>query len=410
MHTDGLTPTDESSGAHHDIAVVGSGAAGLMAACAATERGARVVVLTDRGVGTSNSAVAQGGLQLPVDDPAALERFADDVARSAGPAVDPARIDHFVRSVRPTIELLRSWGLELDRDANGELVRRSAGGLSEPRIVTADDRIGTAILRVLRRRAGELGIEVRPRCRIVDVEAGPGGIGLRAEDGARWRFDAVVVAVGGRAFEHARAHDHPTSNPANRNSTLYGAVRALGIAEIDPDRFQFQPYGIVLPDGERTERCVPESVVELGARVVDRTGVPLAPAGADRRVLTEAMFDAVRSGSSERADDGSPVLRLTVGDLDRDELLRRYPHLDRIYARAALPSGDVFVEPVVHYQLGGFVVAPDCSTTVPGLFLAGEMTGGLHGRNRLMGNGITEAVVDGFVAGSGAATLVSSAR
>jgi aspartate oxidase len=95
--------------------------------------------------------------------------------------------------------------------------------------------------------------------------------------------------------------------------------------------------------------------------------------------------------------------RLTLGSLDPDELVARYPRLPRMLEGALLPSGDVNVVPVLHYQLGGFRVGADGSTSVPGLFLAGEMAGGLHGRNRLMGNGITEAVVSGRLAGEAAA-------
>ena len=80
-----------------------------------------VLVLTDRGLGTSNSAVAQGGLQLPPDDPGATARFLDDILRSAGSGVDEARVAHFVEEVAATVELLRRWGLELDTDEAGEL-------------------------------------------------------------------------------------------------------------------------------------------------------------------------------------------------------------------------------------------------------------------------------------------------
>ncbi len=387
------------------LVVVGSGAAGLMAACAAAELGVRATLLTDRGIGTSNSAVAQGGLQLPEADVASIEGFVGDITRSAGPSGDTDRIEHFAESVRPTVELLQRWGLELDRDDAGELVRQTAGGLSEPRIVTAGDRIGTAILRVLRRRVTELGLDVVTKCRIVDIGPDADAHTLVTDDHRTIRATAVVLAIGGRSFEHARSQRIPTSNPANTNSTLYDAVRRLGIAETDPDRFQYQPYGVVLPDGRHSERCVPESVVGLGARVVDADDRPIAPAGADRRVLTEAMFAELERDRGERAA-GIPVLRLTLGSIDRAVLLARYPHLERLLDQAALPNGDVHVVPVVHYQLGGFAVGPDCSTPVPRLYLAGEMTGGLHGHNRLMGNGITEAVVDGLLAGRAAAELV----
>jgi succinate dehydrogenase / fumarate reductase flavoprotein subunit/L-aspartate oxidase len=154
-------------------------------------------------------------------------------------------------------------------------------------------------------------------------------------------------------------------------------------------------------DGAVSGACVPESVVELGARVVDRSGRCVAPEGADRRVLTDAMFDALTDGRGEMVGE-RPSLRLTLGTVPEALLRDRYPHLGRLHDRARLPGGDVRVVPIAHYQLGGFLVDGSGATAVPGLFLAGEMTGGLHGRNRLMGNGITEAVVDGRCAGEAA--------
>lgn len=387
------------------LAIIGTGAAGLMAACVAAEL-VPVVVLTDRGIGTSNSAVAQGGLQLPLDDSESLERFRRDITRSAGPNVDADRLEGFLAAVRPTVKMLEEWGLQLDRTTSGELVRRIAGGLSEPRVVTAGDRIGTAVLRVLRAQARKRELDIVTQTRIVDIHAGAQEFELVTEQGEVMAAEAVIVAIGGRSFEHARTAGVPTSNPANTNTTLYSAVRRLGIAEIDPDLFQYQPYGIVDPVEGVTGKCVPESVVELGARVVDAQGRTVARELADRRELTEAMFTAMAGPTAERSASDEPVLRLTVGSVPSGELTNRFPHLVRTYERARLPNGDLHVVPVVHYQLGGFAVAPDGSTTVPGLYLAGEMTGGLHGRNRLMGNGITEAIVDGYLAGSAAATLV----
>ncbi len=387
--------------------MIGAGAAGLMASCVAHPE-VPTLLVTDRGIGTSNSAVAQGGLQLPDEDASAIERFRDDILRSGGPSVDTERLDHFVNAVRPTVERLRAWGLELDLDDEGRPIKRLAGGLSEPRVVTAGDRIGSAILKVLRSRAEHLGVSVVTKRQIVDLQHRGDAFVLRDRDGGDIQARAVIVGVGGGAFEFARQTGRPTSNPPNANTTLYAALRRLGLVEIDPDLFQFQPYGIVDTDGTITGKCVPESIVELGARVVDRSGAAVAPPRADRRSLTAAMFASMDNGTAEIAPNGQPVLRLTLGKVAPQLVEQRYPHLGRVYGRSRLDGGDVFVVPVLHYQLGGFAVEPDGSTPIPGLFLAGEVTGGLHGHNRLMGNGITEAVVDGFVAGQAAIDYLRS--
>lgn len=378
----------------------------MMAAGVAADR-VGVALVTDRGLGTSNSAVAQGGLQLPEPGDAALARFRADIRNSGGSGIDEARLDRFVREVRPTIELLTSWGLELDRTPDGSLVRRIAGGLSEPRIVTSGDRIGSALLKVLRSRLIDASVDLSLQSRVIDIELTSGGFGLRLADGAVVEATAVVLAVGGGAFEAAVRTGVPTSNPANQNTGLYEAVRRLGVEEADTDLFQYQPYGIVHPVEGVTGKCVPESVVELGASVVDASGVAVARSGADRRELTAAMFEALADGRGSKNDSGVPTCVLNLGEVADDELFGRYPHLERALVGARTAEGHVHVMPVLHYQLGGFRVAPDGSTTVPGLHLAGEMAGGLHGRNRLMGNGITEAVVSGRLAGLAAADFVA---
>ncbi len=395
-----------TGGGDHDLIVVGSGAAGLMAACiAAVDR--PVALLTDRGIGTSNSAVAQGGLQCPTDRSDSIALFRDDMLRSAGDVpIDPARVEHFVGEAGPTIELLRSWGLECDLGPDGSPLRLVAGGMSEARLITAAGRIGSAILKVLRRRAAEVGVEIRTRMPVVDLGRDGERLVVVTEH-ATTRATAVILAVGGTAYERAIATGRPTSNPVNRNSVLYEAIRRLGVVETDPDRFQYQPYGIVTPSGRETGRCVPESVSGLGASVVDRDGTPIVAPTANREEIYRAMTDqrerAVRAGDTT-------CYVLTLGELDRDELLARYPHLRRSFDKHGLPSGDVLVAPVLHYQLGGFAVGPDCSTSVPGLYLAGEVTGGLHGANRLMGNGITEAVVDGRSAAIAAGCYIDEMR
>ena len=418
-----------------DVVVVGSGAAGQMAA-AEIGRRAGVVVLTDRGLGTSASAVAQGGLQLPADTDEARAAMRSDMLASGGDGVDPERVRHFVDSIRPAIDRLVSWGLELDRGPDGTPLTLSAGGLSEPRIVTSGRRIGPAVLRVLRDRLDELGTTVRTRTTVVairpspdgqtvevDVTTAAAGAGAAAQDdgetveaetadagtgdtvsGAIETIVArsVIVATGGRSFDEGRRTGRPTSNPTNRNESMHDVLRGLGIDEVDPDLFQYHPYGIVGADGVDTGVCVPESIVAFGGRLVDDDGGALVDPTADRAQVVAAM----RRHLGDDAGASGATCRLSLDGVDEAALLDRYPHLRRLLDGRRRTDGTIPVRPVLHYQLGGFVVGPDGSTTVPGLFLAGEITGGLHGRNRLMGNGITEAVVDGWSAARAALARV----
>jgi succinate dehydrogenase/fumarate reductase flavoprotein subunit len=146
-------------------------------------------------------------------------------------------------------------------------------------------------------------------------------------------------------------------------------------------------------------RCVPESIVNFRVRLLDRHGAEVGKVGEDRYALTQRMFAAADEGRAVRLDDGAPGLWLTLSDVDPDALRQHFPKLVQYLERHDQLGADVLVFPFLHYYLGGFRVNARCESAWPGLFLAGEMVGGLHGRNRLMGNGITDSLVHGRLAG-----------
>ena len=381
------------------VAVIGSGVAGLMAAIAA---GPDTVLFTDGPLGKSNSSMAQGGLQLPPAGADALERFAEDMRKSARVPLDADRVAAFVGHVEETIASLVDWGLELDRDAQGEVVRRMAGGLSEPRIVSARDQIGPAIMKILLARVRAAGVHVVDHARVVDIRPADPGLGLDVEHGGTvepWRARAVVCCTGGVTYREAQRRALPTTNPANENHLLFARLAAAGLPRDHADFFQFQPYGLAASGQEPVGRCVPESIVNFRVRLLDRDGAEVGAVGEDRYALTQRMFAAADAGRAVRLDDGSPGLWLTLSDVDPDALHRHFPKLMQYLERHQQVGADVLVFPFLHYYLGGFRVSPRCDSAWPGLFLAGEMVGGLHGRNRLMGNGITDSLVHGRLAG-----------
>jgi len=385
------------------VAIIGSGAAGLQAALAARRNGADVVICSDRGLGQSNSVLAQGGMQYPVDE-ASEHCLAADMIAAGGTPPDPDRLRTFVGHIRPMVAELIGAGLELDHDEDGSLIRRRAGGMSEPRVVTSGDRIGAPVMRLLLRQVRDSDIEIREHVTVEDV--GRRGAGLVVSSGSSdIAADAVVAATGGRAWSWASARDRPTSNPPNGNDRLFAALTAHAeLATVDPDEFQYQPFGDVRSlGGDGVGKLIPESIAAAGVRILDRRGVEVVDPLAGRRTVTAAMHERLRAGLGVAADNGIEGLRLTLSDLDPDWVARHYPTLHRRLSGRGDAGDDQIVAPFVHYQLGGLAVRPDGSTTLPGLYLAGEITGGLHGHNRLMGNGLTEALVGGRLAGAAAA-------
>jgi succinate dehydrogenase / fumarate reductase flavoprotein subunit/L-aspartate oxidase len=393
------------------VAVVGAGAAGLMAACVAAPN-ADTLLLTDRALGACNSAMAQGGLQLPYATGASRESFVADIMRSARVPVDEVLVRQFVDTVSGCVEELEGWGLELDRDESGTLVRVRAGGLSEARIVSSGDSIGVALARVLRDRTESLGVAVETHATVerVDPEDGFVKISVRERDGSvrMLRARSVVAATGGVTYRRARDRHEATTNPQNENHVLYDALCDLGLERIHEDFFQYQPFGIVSVGSGAVGRCVPESIVNYRVRLLDRHGETVCDLSRDRLEVGDAMRDAMARGDAYPAADAGLGLLLTLSDVDPDELRTHFPKLVAHLDRQGLLGSDVLVRPFLHYQLGGFRTGLDGRTNVPGLFLAGEMTGGLHGRNRLMGNGITDSLVRGRMAGAAASAFARS--
>lgn len=386
-----------------NIAIIGSGAAGLMAAIEASPAGG-CLLLTDGTLGRSNSAMAQGGLQLPRRDPRSLEAFCEDIYRSARVEVDAQRVRNFVAHVAEVIETLARWGLQLDRDQRGELVRRMAGGLSEPRIVSVRDQIGPALMRVLLHKLEACPVDRLEHAQVLDIRREGTRLvieGERAGRPLRLRARRVICCTGGPTWREARRRGLPTTNPPNHNHILFDRLAARGLPLVHPDFYQYQPFGIVRSAGEKVGRCVPESIVNLGVRLLDREGRDIGSLRRDRWELTCHLFELSRQGRAVQTEHG-PGFRMTLSEVDGGQLAREFPKVLRLMARYGEGNGDILVYPFLHYYLGGFVVDVRCRSALPGLFLAGEMVGGLHGRNRLMGNGITDSLVHGWLAGRAA--------
>ena len=394
----------------YKIVIVGSGAAGLMAAIQASQTEGCALV-TDGPLGHSNSVMAQGGLQLPEATPESEERFYEDILRSARGEADPRLVRNFVRQVSPTVAALERWGLTLDRDERGQIIRRLAGGLSEPRIVSVRDQIGPAIMKVLLHKVRSCDLELLEHRRVVRLEQVRGGcfrLRLRTPEDVEEEVEAkaVVVCTGGISYREALKRRTHTTNPPNGNHVLFDHLEAMGLPMVHRDYFQYQPFGIVRTAVNGVGKAVPESIVNFPVRLLDRYGREIGEVRQDRYALTQLMFALAREGRTAEDSEGSRGFWLTLADIDPEDVARTFPKLHQYLVRERLLGQNVLVFPFLHYYLGGFKISPDCASSIPGLFLAGEITGGLHGRNRLMGNGITDSLVHGRIAGESACAYV----
>jgi len=364
----------------------------MSAALEASGKGAEVTLVTDRATGRSNSIMAQGGIHLPRNDPEDIEATIGDAIRVGGADLDPERLRRFVEELPALQTLLEEWGLTFDRDASGALTRRLAGGLSSPRIATVGDQIGRPLMRLLKDRVLST-CEVLGSTPVVGIGLDSGSFSLDTEAGLI-HARAVVVATGGVAYHQALDTGTLTSNPPNENASLRATLIALGLEEMKPRRFQWHPFGVKASRKGITLSCVPESVAALGPRlVVAGNGAEVCRLPAPRMEVVDAM---------KRVAEGGAEIRLTLSELE-ETTLSGFPKVERLMRDY---GPDPVVVPVIHYELSGFATDLDQSSGIDGLYLAGEIVGGLHGRERLMGAGVADSLVHGRRAGSSAAMFV----
>ncbi|GIW46025.1 MAG: hypothetical protein KatS3mg077_3307 [Candidatus Binatia bacterium] len=285
------------------------------------------------------------------------------------------------------MEALESWGFVLDRDDRGELIRRLAGGLSEPRIVSVREQIGPAIMSVLGNQVRRCDLEILEHHLVT---------GIQPYSGRRFRLElvgpgeassilearAVVVCTGRISYWMAQRRSEQTADPPNINHVLFQRMRAMGLPLVQPDYFQYQPFGIVATTQNGVGKAVPESIVNFPVRLLDRYGQDIGDIRLDRLALTERMFALAREGRAVDCGDGKRGFWLTLSELDPEQIARTFPKLHQYLTREKLLGQNVFVYPFLHYFLGGFQITPTCASVIPGLFLAGEITGGLRGQNR----------------------------
>lgn len=384
------------------VVVVGAGLAGRMAAVTAAEH-RRVVLVTDGPLARSNSVMAQGGLHVPRPEPGDDEAMLDDLARSARVPVDLARARVLVQDAADVTDQLVSWGLELDHLPDGGLRRLRAGGMSSARVLTIGDSVGPPLLALLGRRLD--AVDVRTHTAVTDLRPAGDHVVVACDPGPDLAAEVVVVATGGGSWGHAEDTGTRTTNPRNRNHEFRRVLDRLGVATVDEDRWQYQPFGLVDGPPGPPARCVPETLASSGPRLLDRHGDELVALPADRLAITRAMFDHVDARGV--AGPHGPGFRLTLSEVPVARIRAEYPRAARTLELMGSLGGDVLVMPFLHYQLGGVVVDVDQRTSVDRVLAAGEVTGGLHGRNRLMGAGVTEALVSGRRAGR---TAVEVAR
>ena len=398
--------------AQADVLVVGSGGAGMSAALAARAAGASVLVATKSALGAGNTGRAQGGIQAAVGDDDSVEAHCRDTFEAGHRAARPELVRILAEGGPDAIAWLSRLGVAFSRDG-GRLRLLRCGGASRPRLLQAGERTGAEMVRALRAAVRASGARVREGAALVDLEPraqgweavlAPGGNGSRL----RVRAGAVVLAAGGGLRGEAEAIGQGSTNHPDATPEVLRLALSLGAEGREVDSWQRHPTGSVWPP-QLAGYALPETTRAYGATLHDAAGERFVDELAPRDVVARAIIDAVAAGRGARAPDGREGVWLDTAAIDRENgagfTADRLAYVHRRYLKAGvdITRERVLVYPVLHYRNGGLAIDPLAATTLPGLFAAGEIAGGVHGSNRLMGNSLLDTVVYGRRAGRSAA-------
>ncbi|MGH2735480.1 MAG: fumarate reductase/succinate dehydrogenase flavoprotein subunit [Actinomycetota bacterium] len=422
-----------------DVIVIGAGGAGLRAAIEAQTQGARTAIICKSLLGKAHTVMAEGGVAAalgtvyPEDT---WEVHFRDTMRG-GKMLNNWRMARIHAQEAPERVLeLEEWGALFDRTQDGRILQRDFGGHRFARLAHVGDRTGLEMIRILQHKAVAMDIDVFMECTIVrllkDGDRIAGAFGYRRETGKfiEVRAPAVVLATGGvgKAYK------------ISSNSWEYtGDGHALGLWAgadlIDMEFVQFHPTGMVWPpsvmgilvtEGVRGDggilrnasderfmlRYIPEmfrsetaeTEEEADRWYTDRKGARRPPDLLPRDEVARAIVAEIKEG---RGTPHGGVYLDIASRRDADFITRRLPgmyHQFKELADVDITREPMEVGPTCHYIMGGLKVeAETAATTVPGLFAAGEVAGGMHGANRLGGNSLSDLLVFGRRAGRSAA-------
>ncbi len=398
-----------------DVLIIGGGGAGASAALMARENGARVLLVTKLRFGDANTMMAQGGIQAADKENDSPAHHYLDVIGGGRFVNFPDLVEALVMDAPEVIAWLERLGMMFEKTPTGEMVTIHGGGTSRKRMHYARDYSGAEIMRTLRdevRNHPDIRIvEFAPAIELVLNTRGEcaGAILQNLETGERLLVKAktTIIATGGGGRLHYQ--NFPTTN--HYGATADGLVLAyrVGAKLAFIDTMQYHPTGAAYPE-QILGQLVTEKVRGLGAQVCNVDGeqfvYPLETRDVEAAAFIRECLERKRGVQTPTGQWGvwldSPLIDVIHGT---GTVAKELPAMVRQYKRFGIDMAKepILVYPTLHYQNGGIAIKADCSTDVPNLFVAGEASGGVHGRNRLMGNSLLDVCVFGRRAGVAAA-------
>ena len=397
-----------------DVLVIGGGGAGATAALLAQENGAKVLLTTKLRLGDCNTVGAQAGTQAADRPNDSLAIHYLDTMGGGHFANVPELVEALVKDAPMVIKWLGTLGVNWDKMADGTMHELSGGGASRLRLHSARDYTGLEEMRVLRDEIGNRKIDYLEFSPAVELLMDDKGqvcgavlVNLETNELTMVRAKSVVMATGGMGRLHIQGF--PTTN--HYGATADGLVLAyrVGAQLIFMDTMQYHPTGAAYPM-QILGQLVTEKVRSLGAQLVNVDGeqfiMPLEPRDVVAAAIIRECQERQKGVKTPAGQVGvwldSPMIDMLRGE---GTVARELPAMVRQFGRFNIDIArePMLIYPTLHYQNGGIKINTEGATTVPGLFAAGECEGGVHGRNRLIGNSTLDIFVFGRRAGRAAA-------
>lgn len=403
-----------------DVLVIGGGGAGASAAIEAHNYGVKVMIVTKLRMGDANTMMAEGGIQAadkPNDSPAIhyLDAFGGGHF-----AAKPELLHTLVNEAPDAILWLNKLGVLFDKASDGTMITTHGGGTSRMRMHAAKDYSGAEIMRVLRDEVLNKQITVVDFTAAIELILDENGaacgavlMNMETKEILIARAKTVILATGGAGRLHYQGF--PTSN--HYGATADGLILGYraGAKLMYADTLQYHPTGAAYPE-QIFGALVTEKVRSLGAMFVNSEGEAFVYPLETRDVSSAAIIrECGERGKGIATPEGSgvwldtPLIEIIGGE---GTIEKRIPGMLRMYSKYDIDirQTPILVYPTLHYQNGGLNINSECLTDVENLYAAGEVVGGIHGRNRLMGNSLLDIIVFGRNAGRNAAEKSKTAK
>tara|TARA_Y100001968_G_scaffold330638_1_gene383048 strand:- start:3103 stop:4860 length:1758 start_codon:yes stop_codon:yes gene_type:complete len=393
-----------------NVLVIGCGGAGLRAAIEVKLAGLDVVLLGKRPKTDSHTVLAAGGINaafgnLDIED-SWEQHFVDTYLEGYGIA-DPEQIEMMVRESPELVEEIDDWGANFEKLKNGKFDQRYFGAHKYRRTCYSGDYTGLSILKTLLKKADQLMIPIFDSQYVTELlirdEICFGAMSFNTNSSERTIHlaDAVILCTGG----HTRLWKKSSSRKNENTGDGYFLGLKAGCKLVDMEMVQFHPSGMLLPE-DIAGTLVTEAVRGEGGKLFNNKGERFM-INYDKERMELSTRDKVAMANYTEIIEGRGTknggVYLDISHLDKEFIIKKIPSIYRQFLETQMldiSKKPMEVAPTAHYSMGGLFLTPgDHSTSIEGLFAAGEVAGGLHGANRLGGNSLAEILVFGKRAG-----------